>query len=197
MESGYAERLESLRVQFAAFKEPPCVAEDAPAEFKDVQVARRRFVLACLALDVPDGEITAALPGFNPDIPVLRPAWSFSEKPFFPERYFLDVNPDVYVALQLKRFETYLRNELSKARGRYVEMKLKRPAPHRTNKLDLAGRYFVTVRRKILKHTYAEIALDHIRPQPETEKQLRAAENRLKSAVHAVVSEVKLHQSLG
>jgi hypothetical protein len=193
MQTDYAEKLEQLRTWLSIFREPHAVTatEGVPSAFTDVQIARRRFVLACLALDVPDEQITAAVPGFDPDIPGLRPVWTPST-PFSPEPYVLDLDPEKYVASQLRKCDSYLHNEVRQAHERFVKLKLSRPPAHRRRKLDLALRYFITVRHKLLQHSYAVIVYDHINPQPETAEQMAAAENRVRVAVHAVVQDVRL-----
>jgi hypothetical protein len=194
MLSEYAEALEELRAWLAQFKQPDFVKEDGPPPFTNVQVARRRFALACVALNVPDAQIDAALPGFDPDIRRLSPRWI--PKTFAPGPFVLGRSPEEYIKSEIQRFEQYLREQVEQARRQCVQVGLRKPPQHRITGLDVAERYFVTVRKRILNHRYSEIAHDHVTPTPKTERELAKAENRLKGVVHAVSEEVRFGQNL-
>jgi hypothetical protein len=194
MQSDYGARLKWLRSNFA--KEPRAVWKYGATEYTDVQINRRRFALACLALDVPDEEITAALPGFDPDIKGLHPRWT-PKNPPSPEPYVFGADPDEYIEDQVRKYRTYLKNEVQQAHQRFAQLGAERPARHRNRELDLAARYFITVRRKILKHSYSVIELDHVKPLPNSAAESRKAASLLKFTVHEIASAVRLGENLG
>jgi hypothetical protein len=114
-----------------------------------------------------------------------------------PEPYYFGDDKHVWIEKKVERYKAYLERELEQADawladalkdGKVSErlVFLNRRPRHRDRKLDLAEKYLVTVRRKILGHSYKDIAMDHVRPKPRTAKQMATAVNRLKSTVRAV-----------
>jgi hypothetical protein len=192
--------LEGLRESFAEW------AVDGAG----VQVARQRFLLACAVLGVPHEQIAQALPGWNPGaagcVPNRRLAYYPDDDPHDrpeTEPYYFR-HPERWMKAQMERYKSYLEAELKKAeqykadaagRGTVV---VTRPhtARHRTRELDLAERYFVAVRHKVLGHRYADIAVDHTRPRPNTALEMERAVSRLRVVVCAVCKEVLPYKKL-
>ena len=200
MEADYAEKLKWLRDRFAengpalvGGRASSAVETGRPRHKKlvdmamsDVHLARWRFGVACLALHVPDEKVFAALPGFEPVRPIF--VIGYRPRPFLPGLLTLGkVDPKEWIEAQLEQCRVHLEGEVKLARERY---QLKPPARHRTREFDLAERYLVTVRQRMLSHTYKDIAMDHTQPLPEGEDEIKLAASRLRGIVRDVCEEV-------
>lgn len=191
----YAEMLDGLRRQFEAWE---------LAKIAGVEGARLRLLLACTVLNVPEEQIRKLIPGVDELCrchPRRRAAY-YPDKAIRPdpEPYYFGDEPAVWMKKNMEQYRAYLEGEMKKAdayksdalqigkireRTIYIEC---RPR-HRDRKVDLAEKFFVTVRQKILGHSYKDIALDHSRPRPTTQRQLETAVNRLKQTVRSVWQE--------